>query len=150
MVIERRKKMSLTCQYDQVNSLNYLGDLVRQVAVEAKLRIPDNYPKVATIKGGEFNTVAPALSVNAGVLTINGRLNPHLVYLTEPVVVAAEESDALSPAFSLLPQATNESANVSTSKTAITFLTVIDFFIMFFPLLIICICCSKNLQVFID
>jgi LysM repeat protein len=86
--------MSLSCQYDQVNSLNYLGDLVRQVAVEAKLRLPEHYPKVAKIKGGEFSAVPPTLTVNEGVLTINGCLNPHLVYLIEPPVFTNEQDGA--------------------------------------------------------
>jgi hypothetical protein len=82
--------MSLSCQYDQVNSLDYLGDLVSQVAVEAKLRLPGHYPKVAKIKGGEFSVVPPMLTVNEGVLTINGRLNPRLVYLAEPAFTAGQ------------------------------------------------------------
>jgi LysM repeat protein len=85
--------LSLSCQYDQVNSLNYLGDLVRQVAVEAKLKIPENYPKIAKIKGGELRIAPPTLSVNEGILTINGCLNPHLVYLTEPAVVAVDSEN---------------------------------------------------------
>ncbi|MGD8401400.1 MAG: LysM domain-containing protein [Bacillota bacterium] len=91
--------MSLSCQYDQVNSLNYLGDLVRQVAVEAKLKIPENYPKIAKIKGGELRVIPPTLSASEGILLINGRLNPHLVYLTEPAVVAtdSENEQALVP-----------------------------------------------------
>jgi LysM repeat protein len=85
--------MSLSCQYDQINSLNYLGDLVRQVAVEAKLRIPEHYPELVTIKGGEFQAVVSTLTVNEGVLIINGRLNPHLVYLTEATVVGNDVGD---------------------------------------------------------
>jgi hypothetical protein len=96
--------MSLSCQYDQVNSLNYLGDLIRQVAVEAKLRLPENYPKVARIKGGEFSAAPPTLTVNEGVLTINGRLDPHLVYLTEPEVFMADQDEATENE----PEATSE------------------------------------------
>jgi LysM repeat protein len=98
--------MSLSCQYDQVNSLNYLGDLVRQVAVEAKLKLPDNYPKLVTLKGGEFKIGSPTLSVNEEVLTINGRLDPYLVYLTETVAAGNGPEEAAETVSSIMSEPT--------------------------------------------
>ncbi|HYH03760.1 MAG TPA: DUF3794 domain-containing protein, partial [Bacillota bacterium] len=75
--------MSLSCQYEQMNFSNYLGDIVRQVSVEARLRIPENNPRVAKIKGGEFRAEPPVLTVNEGLLIVTGKLNPHLIYLAD-------------------------------------------------------------------
>jgi hypothetical protein len=82
-------EMSLSCQYEQVNLINYFGDIVRQVSLEAKLRLPEHYPKLAKVKGGYFQTEAPQLVVDEGVLTVNGRISPHLVYLA----IQSESSD---------------------------------------------------------
>lgn len=75
--------MSLSCQYDQVKVSNYLGDIVRQVSVEARLKIPETYPKLLRVKGGDFRAEAPVLTINEGLLTVSGKLKPHLIYLAE-------------------------------------------------------------------
>jgi hypothetical protein len=76
--------MSLLCQYDQIKFLDNFGDIARQIPVEATLRLPEGYPKITKIKGGEFRTEPPLLTVEDGLLTISGKLCPHLVYLAEP------------------------------------------------------------------
>jgi LysM repeat protein len=98
--MQRRIKMSLSCQYDQIKFLDYFGDIARQIPVEATLRLPEEYPKIAKIKGGEFRTEPPLLTVNEGLLTISGQFCPHLVYLAEPSAAASyrdgDENDDLA------------------------------------------------------
>lgn len=92
--------MSLSCQYDQIKFLDYFGDIARQIPVEATLRLPEGYPKLAKIKGGEFRTEPPLLTVEDGLLTISGKLCPHLVYQAEPSAAdsyrSGEENDDLA------------------------------------------------------
>jgi hypothetical protein len=97
--------MSLSCQYDQIKFLDYFGDIARQIPVEATLRLPEEYPKIAKIKGGEFRTEPPLLTVDDGLLTISGKLCPHLVYLAEPSAAdsyrTGDENDDLADLYHL-------------------------------------------------
>lgn len=105
--------MSLVCQTEQLRCCSHLGDIVRQVSVEAKLTLPDGYPKIVKVKGGECRTAPPVLTILEDVLIVSGKLYPQLVYLAEQPLTEEHRYGKDNPGddtddFTPLPQAPSE------------------------------------------
>lgn len=77
--------MSLACQFEQFTSSYTLGELSRDVFIDAKLRIPEMIPKIDNIIGGDFQSGTPVVSVNDNLLVVSGVIYPQLIYASAGV-----------------------------------------------------------------
>jgi hypothetical protein len=75
--------MSIACQYDQLKYPFFLGDLTHQISVEAKLRLPENLPKISRIIGGDFQTGPTAFTVSDNFIVVSGKVYPHFLFVAE-------------------------------------------------------------------
>lgn len=73
--------MSIVCQQEQLKYPSYLGDIARQVSVEGKLKLPESYPELDRIIGGDFLAEPPLITVQDNLLIVSGKVHPHLLYL---------------------------------------------------------------------
>jgi LysM repeat protein len=80
---QRRMKMSITCKYDQLKYPSFLGDLVWQFPVEAKLRLPESLPKIGMIIGGDFQTGPAKITLNEDFIVVSGKVHPQLLFVAE-------------------------------------------------------------------
>lgn len=73
----------MNCEYDQFKYPFFIGDVNAEITVEARLAIPENTPKIATIIGGDFRVGPPSFSVIEDGLVISGQIYPDLLFIAD-------------------------------------------------------------------